>query len=374
MAVGQAPPPPPPPPPDGAENIPFDELEKKLSDPTVWNRFMRQFTNSGWHSAHSSNAIFSFINELHLRPKVFHANGGDSAVLGFEYDFNKSIANRTITPDSVNPMGVSLNLYAKGSVATSSSKNPDNFLESGLKLHLFQARGGMTPQIVTNAETLDLRDAIKQKMVTMDPNSAAFATLVQDTLQYARPQLAWDFAGQGSLESDQSFDVKQWTYGGALSLAYQDFRPESALNWFNLLDIPFAALRYLTIPDEGFQPSGQAFPVLIGGIDLVDPTENGVRLAADPDDSVYPRARAEVAFKTEVAELFGTRVWLSASYRYYRELGASPAIRAAGLDDFSYFLVRLDLPKGFSVSYSAGKLPLDRKNDSVYAIGWSANL
>lgn len=366
------------------QSIPFDSDEptalavnKLLSNPTIWSAVVTQFTNSGWNSSHS-NAVLSLLNDLHLRLKVFHTDGGsDSAVFGLEYDYNKSLRNQTLNPGSVNPLGLSLNMFAKGTIADSAGKNPDNFLESGFKMHLFQAVGGMTPQMITNQSELAIRDEARQKAaeITRDDywNDPAWIESGKIVMKYCRPQFCYDAAVHGTLESDQKFSNKQWAYGGQLSLVYQDWNDDSPFNWFNVMDIPFAAIRKFTMDHERFQPSGQAFPVLIGGIDLVDPSANSARLAVDPNQDAYPRLRVEVGFKTQVTRLFHTDIWLSASYRYFKEVNASALTKAAQIDEFSSFAARLDLPKGFHISYSLGKLPLDRKKDQVYTIGWAVN-
>lgn len=355
-------------------------VDKLLKDPTDFNTFVNQFINSGWNTAHSSNAVLSFINELHLRPMFFSASGvSDSAVFGLAYDYNKSVQNKTLNQDSINPAGLSFNIFAKGTIAENANKNPNNFLESGIKLHFFQAIGGMTPVLITDKSELDARDAAKTaaaKIKSKDfRNDPVWINSGRAIMQYCRPQFSYDIALQGSLESDQTFDNKQWSYGGQVALTYQDWQNDSAYNWFNVIDVPFAFIRSFTMEGDRLtlKPSGQAFPVLIGGVDMVHPKDNITRLKVDPNQAAYPRFRAEVGFKTQVTRLSGTDIWLSADYRYFREINASSLIRTAGLDEFNYFVVRLDLPARFNVSYSTGKLPLDRSSAQMYAIGYAIN-
>jgi hypothetical protein len=187
-----------------------------------------------------------------------------------------------------------------------------------------------------------------------------------------RPQFFYDVQAHGTLETDQQFDNKQWTYGGKVAFVFRDWRSKSDLGWFNLFDYPFAGLRAL-VNQEEFQPSGRTFPSVLAGIDLVDPSENDARLAVDPDTDVYPRLRVEIAFKTPFMRFGDDHLYASASYRHFQELGASSLIKTGNLDQSDYFVAKVDLPYHFNVSFSTGKLPLDQKNDQVYAVGWTLN-
>ena len=66
-------------------------------------------------------------------------------MLGLEYHFQKSIANRVFDDSWKNPMGISLAFEAQGDIAVEAKKNPNNLLETGAQLHLFQGIGGIDP-------------------------------------------------------------------------------------------------------------------------------------------------------------------------------------------------------------------------------------
>ena len=273
-------------------------------------------------------------------------------------------------------MGISFTLEARGDVATEADKNPNNFLESGGSLHLFQGLGGIDPAFKGNEEFFN---AINQAMTAAgeipaspnwrsDPRWIKSARMVSTNLT---PQFFYDLALHGTLESDQQFDERQYSYGLKLGIVYRDWTDAHWATRLNVLDYPFAALRWLTQTDDEFCPSGRAFPVLIGGVDAVDPDSNSARLAVDPDSTVYPRARFELQFRTRALRWANEDLWFSANFRYFHELGASSAIRAANLEAFEYFVARLDLPYHFNISYSTGKLPLNQGSAQVYALGWS---
>src|SRR5215210_6387728 len=77
------------------------------------------------HPQHT-NELLGFINDLHLRPKVFDSDDADAGdvLLGLEFDYRKSIVNRVLSEASRNPMGISLAIEAKGDVAANARKNP----------------------------------------------------------------------------------------------------------------------------------------------------------------------------------------------------------------------------------------------------------
>ena len=352
-----------------------DALASLIKNPDVYQALTYGLTHRLLQTE-QTNALLGFINDLHLRPKVFHTQGQpDNAVFGFEYDFQKSLANRVLAESSLHPIGLSLTLDAKGNVAAEASKNPNNLLESGGSLHLFQGLGGISPMIKRDESFLQLIDKLQTEAGTIPPSpnwrdDPRWQESAKTASTYIVPQYFYDISAHGTLETDQQFKNKQFTYGGRLGFAARDWTDRS-LARFNILDYPFAAVRWLTGADKDFAPSGRALPVVIAGIDAIDPYDNHTRLNIDPNTGTYPRARFEAFFKTRMFHLTGKDLWFAADYRYYQEIGASRAIRDANLDQQQYFVMRLDLPYNFNVSYSTGKLPLDQKSARVYAVGWA---
>jgi hypothetical protein len=339
--------------------LPREDVFVGLSRPLLMSVLRTQHTNE----------LLGFINDLHLRPKVFDsddADGGD-VLLGLEFDYRKSIVNRVLSEASRNPMGISLAIEAKGDVAANARKNPNNLLEGTVGAHFFQGLGGIDPHYAPSPEAqLNLQRAI----FASTTNKAAYAAAAREFTAHMRPQFFYDVQGHASLETDQQFHDKQWVYGGKVGVAFRDWRARSDVAWFNVLDYPFAALRWL-VNKEDFQPSGRTFPSLVAGLDLVDPSDNDSRLAIDANADAYPRARVELGFKTPVMEWRNEPLYVSAGFRWFQEFGASGAIQAAGLDHSEFLAIKLDLPYKFNASYATGKLPLDGNNDQVYALGWS---
>jgi hypothetical protein len=77
--------------------------------------------------------------------------------------------------------------------------------------------------------------------------------------------------------------------------------------------------------------------------------------------------------KTKAARVSGKDLWFFVSYRRFSEISAPAALRTAKLDQFEYWVLGLELENGLSVTYSKGKLPLDRKSDQVFDIGYKLN-
>ena len=351
-------------------SIPLDSLPNMARQDSFQNMLVplvSRIVESG-----RTNGFLEFVSDLNLRPKVFQAAGSsNNATFGLEYSYRKSIANKSLNERSSNPVVLSLAVEAKGDIALEASKNPNDFLESKVGLHLFQSLGGITPEPDESPEAanqlgerriLDLRGEVSG-------NAEAKARIDQELQDHLRPQFFYDVESNLAYETDQKFENSQWAYGVKGALVFRDWRRRSDVGWFNLLDYPFAALRSVA-NQEPFQPSGRSFPVVSLGLDQVDPSQNDARLAVDPDTETYTRVRLDVSFTTPMLRVRSQRLYFTASYRHFQELEASAAIRAASFDRSSQFTMRIDFPYRFNLSYSTGRLPLDNRNDEVYAVGW----
>lgn len=350
---------------------------RALGNQDAFNALAQPLMQRVLQTAHT-NALLGFLNDWNLRPKFFHAPDGasDDAMLGLEYHYQKSIANRVFDDSWKNPMGISLAFEAQGDIAVEAKKNPNNLLETSAQLHIFQGIGGIDPTYSnSDAAKAEFQRELMQNIQDKEFASGrgkAYNEMARKLTEHMAPQLFWDLEGHATLEADQQFHDKQWAYGGKLSFAFRDWRAQSTAGWFNVFDYPFAAIRWL-VEKEEFQPSGRVFPSVVLGLDLVDGSDNGTRIAIDPDTDAFPRGRAELAFKTRALRWQERPLYFSAAYRYFQEFSASNAIKAADLDRSEYFVMRMDLPYRFNLSYAAGKLPLDQDNDQVYAIGWALN-
>jgi hypothetical protein len=354
-----------------------NELSRLGNSPDAYNQLAKTLGNPLFGGG-SAGGFFGLLTNLQLRLKAFDANGSSGAGLGLEYAYERALQ---AVPLSTNPMtrsDLTLNFHSRGNIAFNQEENPDDFLDTGLAFHFFYRTGGVDPTLYKDEAFAANREAlIKAAQVRGTPEEVNAHPAWRDWHARVRKalttQYVLDTAANLSLESNQDFSSKQYTYGLQAGGVIRAWNEDSPWARFNLLDWPFAALRILTgAQDRGkFTPSGQALPAVLAGVDMVDPFDNSVRLAVDPDDDPYPRVRVEVVFKTQVARLFDKDLWFSAGYRYFQELGASSAIRAADLNLFQYFAASLEFVNGVSLTYSTGKLPLDRESDQVFAIGYN---
>ena len=152
------------------------------------------------------------------------------------------------------------------------------------------------------------------------------------------------------------------------------------LSRINVLDYPFAAIRYVTMSDDCgpgvtrcFVPRGTRLPLVTVGIGIVDPAEDEDRKAAGGDLDPFPRFDAEASFKTPVVRIKDTEVQFTASYRYYREIGAEKKVKDAGLDEFDFLALTLGPANGPFVRYGRGQLPFDQRDQNVFELGVKAD-
>ena len=320
-----------------------------------------------------SNSLPDWVKALNIQFKAFTSSNSTETGLGFSYDFTKSLQSVPLSKTNINPVMISLDVFAKGNVAFEERLNPNDFLESGASLHLWHSTGAKydyVPQVDDFAVAEYLRDKHYQTMSELeaDPKWIAFA---KDFDRQYPHQFFWDFNFHGKLESNQSFSRKQGVYGGSVDLAFRSWDPDSPWTRLNLFDWPFALTRMLG--GEGWSPNGRFIPSLTAGVDLVDPYDDKDRLAIDSDSSPYPRFNFEVSLKSRVLTIDNKDIWISATYKIFQEIGPSSAIRMANFDTQQFIAVELSLPWNFAITYSNGKLPLDRKSDSSIALGYKLN-
>lgn len=330
--------------------------------------------NDALKSVDTNNAALSFLKALNLQFKVFEGGTNDTASLGVEYKFEKSILGHELWTGDDAPV-LAFTLKAKGNVAFDADRNPNDFLESGGKLHIWQLFGGGDEEETPGADGMTPTVRTGQKLAQPPFDTMTKAQIlasqewkdwVASTPDMDSADFFYDFAANFSLESNQKFSRKQYAYGGTFQPRLRVWDPD----WgkFNVLDWPFAATR--SIMTRTFEPKGRFLPSPLIGIDLVDAGSDPVRRTLEPGDTTFPRLKAEVAFRSKVIDLESQSIWFNASFRYFRELGASSAIRAANLNESRYWSLALELPWNFMVTYTDGKLPFDRTSEQTWSLGY----
>jgi hypothetical protein len=125
----------------------------------------------------------------------------------------------------------------------------------------------------------------------------------------------------------------------------------------------------MTGANGGIIPRGSAIPVLLFDLTFVDPKNDKERIALK-ETGGYARLGLEASFKTFIGKVGEKDLFFGADLRYYREADPPAAVKMSGLDESFYFTAALTHSDGLFFSYSAGKLPLDKKKDEVYSLGF----
>jgi len=338
--------------------------------------------NEGLKRLTVTNSPLAWLRALNVRFKAFEPSApGKNAGLGLDYAYDKAVTDAQIFGND-NPAFLSFSVKAKGTIAFDPNNNPADFLESGFQLHLWQYFG-QTQQEKPGADGLT-RSARTHRLLAKPPFDAMTGDQIraskewreyhQKAIELEPSDFFYDLAGNVALESNQTFSKRQWAYGLEFHPRFRAWNPDSAWSKFNFFDWPFALTRMIPGQETHFKPRGWFLPSLMGGIDLVDPVGNADRFGVDPDKSAYARVKAEIGFRSKVMEFEdGSTVWFNSGYRYFQELSASPAIKRAGLDQYNYFAASLELPHNVSITFSAGKLPFDLRNQRVWGLGYKFN-
>lgn len=334
----------------------------------------------------SGGRLARLIEDLHVQFKVFEGDEEGDFGLGIAYDLVKTL----LTMEDAG--GGAAELVANGNLATDQDVNPDDFLWTALRLRWSGTRA-LGPGETREGLAGTLADPQGEMLAALDPErfaalSARFArepaSAIRSDAEYqtlARsyfatierdlpPELAWNFDLHAGLESNQDFSSRQVVLGAALGGRLVSWDPEAALSRYNLFDAPAAAVRWLAGEDEVFRTSGEAYPTIVAGLDLVDAAREETRGAATDDES-FLRARFEAGLASHVVTVGDEPLSLSAGWRFYQELDAPADVRQADTDRHSHLEIRLDLPLGWSLTYATGKLPLDARNDSTFALGFN---
>lgn len=356
-------------------------LTKDLKDPDVLNELLGGLLRSkAAGPAGNLSVLAGVLSSLNVKFKAFQTKDSTEASLGLTYSIERSLKNHALDDTVGYPMSLSFTFHAKGNIAFKKSLNPDDFLDTGASFDLFASKGGFEPLVngdpdVWAAEVQALNLEAANFKGTPEELDASPVWQKIESMVGARlsTQYFWRASGNFSLESNQDFTKKQYAYGLLLSGVIRAWNPKSAWADFNVLDWPFATLRYLTGADPEIRPSGRALPVVLVALEQIDPQKNADRLAVDADNSKYGRWRGEIGMKTKLARISGQDVWAFGSYRVFQELSPSSAIRAAGLHRFEYWAVGVEMENGLGFTYSKGKMPFDRKEEQVFDIGYKFN-
>lgn len=341
-----------------------EAIKGLVVDPELYNNLWKNyiediFEQNGWN----------FLNDANIQFKTFQTEGNPDATLGLTYDIDIDYAkfvakgNKRIS----NEFGFS----ATGNISFAKSYNPTDFLEAKVNYRYAVFAGGVVKQ--SDAQVFTELNTLGTALTGLDMQSEEAKKLWMEfsqKLQFTN-QFYYAFSGKTGFESNQDFTKKQFTPGIVIDAGMKAWNNNSALAKFNILDYPFALIRYILGTDSKLTAYGATLPTAQIGFDYVVPAEDEVREALIGNTDPFPRLKFETGFRTFIARFEKQNIFFNANYRYYHELRADAAVSDAGLDSHSYFVMALQTTAGLYVSYANGKLPFDAISDEVYSIGFN---
>jgi hypothetical protein len=314
---------------------------------------------------------FSFLRDMNLSPKVFQTES-NGASLGFQYKYDNSWTKQKKTKNSLFIQDYSIAL--NGNVAFTKVLNPNSFLESTVSYNGAFNWGGKPLEI--DDETTNKIEALEDTIIARRSRKEPYLDLYRQVSSFIRvsDQFYIGAKGKFAFESNQDFSKSQFVPGIIIGAGAKGWDENEALRYFNILDYPFALIRLLTGTDDHFNVYGATFPSFLFGWDYVIPQKDTLRKSFTGNENGFNRIRFEVSFKTRVARIGNEVFNFSSNYRWYNEVNASQEIKNNGLAFSNFFVAAIESNSGLFVSYTTGRLPFDKKNDQVYAIGFKYDL
>ncbi len=335
-----------------------------LNEPGIYNELWSRVDNS----FRQKNDRFLFKN-LKLEFKSFQSTDSNKTSLGFSYQWNYDINKNKNTDYQRTEFLAKIN--AQGNIAFNKNLNPADFQSAKLEMGSSGFWGGTVRKLDADF-TKQVINPINQKLAAItDSAELANSSLWNDITRMMgiTNQYHYDFAATGGWEGSQDFSRSQLTYGAQLRFAAKAYSDRNPLAQFNVLDYPFALIRYVTGSDKSLNPYGAALPIITVGVDMVNPLTDTLRKSITGNTNAYSRFRWEAGFRTLIANFKNAPLHFNAAYRNFYEINPSAAVRLAGLNNFSYFTCSVTSSDTYFFSYSYGKLPFDRIDNAVYELG-----
>ncbi|MBN1931890.1 MAG: hypothetical protein JW786_09820 [Desulfobacterales bacterium] len=321
------------------------------------------------------SVLEKIMKGANIKLKVFESDDKDeSASLGFEYSYSKDFACYVFEGKEKRHAGLVMNFDANGNVAFDRNVNPNDFMDTNISLLWYRSKGGVLPKETDFKLLNQIEDtAVKAETITELERLPEWRELSETIQSQLTDQYYFDLSATGGLESDQSFEAKQYYYGLHIGLVAKGWNADKSV-WakFNIFDYPTALLRLISGADKHWRPRGSSFPEFLVGIDHIESDTGTPRETIADDNSAFERIRFEISFRTLAANYNDANAFLEANFRHYEEIDPSDRVKASGLDTYTYFTIALVMPKanGLYFSYTTGELPLDTKEDQVYEIGF----
>jgi hypothetical protein len=339
-----------------------------LNDPGLYNKLWGHVYN---HIREKDQR--NLTKNLQIQFKTFESNDSNVLSLGFSYNWDIDLQGQKETSYQRNGFTVKLN--TSGNVAFKKELNPLDFQQARLVFGHYGFLGGIVN--VLEPDMVKRLNEIKLKLASIEDEDELKNSPLWNELTQAmgiKNHYYYDFTINGGWEGTQDFTTNDINYGAQLRFSAKSYSDNNVLARSNILDYPFALIRYLSKTDGSVTPYGAALPVITVGIDLVKPIDDKERKVLTGNEKQFTRFRFEAGFRTLVAIAFNNTIHFNAAYRLFKELNAPSIVKTAGLNQFSYFTFSVTGADTYFFSYSYGKLPFDRTNNAVYELGFKLNL
>ena len=339
-----------------------------LNDPEIYNGIWNRVYNSIREK--KDQPLFK---NLKIDFKTFQGSDSNKTSLGFSYKWDYEINKKKNTDYERSEFIAKINLG--GNIAFKKNLNPLDFQSAKLDIGANGFWGGTVNKLASGV-TAEL-NKINQKLAAIEDEDELAASPLWSELTKAmgiKNQYHYNFSATGGWEGTQDFSKSQVTVGGQLRFSAKSYSDKNILSMVNILDYPFSLVRYLTGTDKSLSPYGATLPVITVGVDMVKPTKDTVRKLLTGDSKQFARFRFEAGFRTLLFNAGNVTMHFNAAYRFFNELNAPTAVKAANLHRSSFFTFSVTGADTYFISYSYGKLPFDRTNNAVYEMGFKFKL
>lgn len=339
-----------------------------LNEPGIYNDLWARVNNS------FRNKEDRFVlKNLKLDFKTFQATDSNQTSLGFKYNWDYEINKKKNTDYKRSELLAKL--HVGGNVAFNKQLNPLDFQEAKLDIGTSGFVGGTVNK--SDEELTTSFNKINQQLAAIEDEEELARSPLWNEITQAMGitnQYHYHFSAIGGWEGTQDFSNAQLTYGAQLRFSAKSYSDKNILSQLNILDYPFALIRFLTGTDPTVQPYGASLPIITIGLDQVAPSKDSLRRNLTGNEKSFTRFRFEAGFRTLITNVTNTPVHFNAAYRYFNQLNAPDAIKQANLKRYSYFTCSVTAAQMYFFSYSYGKLPFDRSDNGIYELGFKFNL
>lgn len=354
---------------EGVKKSKYGSIENLLlNEPGIYN----EIWNRVYNSFREKDDRFLFKN-LKLDFKTFQSDDSSRATLGFSYKWNYEINKKKNTDYERSEFLAKIN--AEGNIAFKKELNPLDLQSVKLEIGTSGFLGGTVNK--SDSALVKELNKINQELATIDDEDELASSSLWNKITAAmgiRNQYHYNFSAVGGWEGSQDFTRSQFTYGAMLRFSAKSYSDKNPLSQLNILDYPFALIRFISGTDKTLNPYGAALPIVTMGIDMVNPMKDSVRNVLTGNMNPYARFRFETGFRTLLADLGKTTLHFNAAYRFFSEISPKEVVKAANLQHSSYFSFSVTASDTYFISYSYGKLPFDRTDNAIYEMGFKINL